>query len=191
MACCVLWWLLVQLGLRLRWNLLTYLVDLFGMNWLWMLFRAAYNKSSDQPRGLVVTDSDYWSWGPGFDFRVYHGDFSLKGKIPMVTTVWIVQYNLGLSPLPALHIHISPSTSSGQRNCASWASQSQTSVKKINETYLRRSLSYFWITLFIMTNFLCNFGRTEGVVEYVTWLDAWQHGIRFPTYFWLLHSVWV
>jgi hypothetical protein len=37
-------------------------------------------------------------------------------------------YNLGLRPLPVLHIHISPSTSSGQRNCASWASQRQKSV---------------------------------------------------------------
>jgi hypothetical protein len=29
---------------------------------------------------------------------------------------------------PVFHIHISPSTSSGQRNCTSWASQPQTSV---------------------------------------------------------------
>jgi hypothetical protein len=29
---------------------------------------------------------------------------------------------------PVLHIHISPSTSSGQRNCASWASHPQKSV---------------------------------------------------------------
>jgi hypothetical protein len=33
-----------------------------------------------------------------------------------------------LRVLPALHIHISPSTSSGQRNCASWTSQPQKSV---------------------------------------------------------------
>src|SRR5215510_4463499 len=33
-----------------------------------------------------------------------------------------------LRPLLLLHIHISPSTSSGQRNCASWASQPQKSV---------------------------------------------------------------
>jgi hypothetical protein len=35
---------------------------------------------------------------------------------------------LRLRPLLVLHIHISPSTSSGQRNCASWASQPQKSV---------------------------------------------------------------
>jgi hypothetical protein len=44
----------------------------------------------DQPRGLVVRVSDYWSWGPGFDSRFCHGDFSLKGKIPVVTMVWVV-----------------------------------------------------------------------------------------------------
>jgi hypothetical protein len=33
-----------------------------------------------------------------------------------------------LRPLLLLHIHISPSTSSGQRNCASWASHPQKSV---------------------------------------------------------------
>jgi hypothetical protein len=77
---------------------------------------------------LVIRVSDYWSWGLGFDSRFYHGDFPLKSKIPMVTTVWVFQYNLCLSPLPSLHIHISPSTSSGQRNCAWWASQPQKSV---------------------------------------------------------------
>jgi hypothetical protein len=84
--------------------------------------------TSDQPRGLVVRVSDYWSWGPRFDSRFCHGDFSLKGKIPMATMVWVVQLNLGLRPLLVLHIHISPSTSSGQRNCDSWASQPQKSV---------------------------------------------------------------
>jgi hypothetical protein len=76
----------------------------------------------DQPRGLVVRVSDYWSWGTGFDSRFCHGDFSLKRKIPMATMVWVIW------PLLVLHIHISPSTSSGQRNCASWASHSQKSV---------------------------------------------------------------
>jgi hypothetical protein len=46
----------------------------------------------DQPRGLVVKVSDYWSWGPGFDSWFCHGDFSLKGKILMVTMVWVVWY---------------------------------------------------------------------------------------------------
>jgi hypothetical protein len=45
----------------------------------------------DTSRGPVVRVSDYWSWGPGFDYWFCHGDFSLKGKIPMVTMVWIVQ----------------------------------------------------------------------------------------------------
>jgi hypothetical protein len=48
------------------------------------------HKITDQPRGLVIRVSDYWSWGPGFNFRFYYGDFSLKRTIPMVTTVWVV-----------------------------------------------------------------------------------------------------
>jgi hypothetical protein len=35
---------------------------------------------------------------------------------------------IGLRPLLVLHIRVSPSTLSGQRNCASWASQPQKSV---------------------------------------------------------------
>jgi hypothetical protein len=84
-----------------------------------------YITITDQPRGLVVRVSDYWSWGPEFDSRLYYGNFSLKGKIPMVTMVWV---ELTLRPLLVPHIHVSPSTSSGQRNCASWASQLQKSV---------------------------------------------------------------
>jgi hypothetical protein len=38
----------------------------------------------DQPRGIVVRVSDYWSWGPGFDSWFYHGDCFLKGNIPTV-----------------------------------------------------------------------------------------------------------
>ena len=44
---------------------------------------------SDQPRGLVVRASDYWSRGPGFDSRLYHGNFPW-GVIPVVTMVWVV-----------------------------------------------------------------------------------------------------
>jgi hypothetical protein len=51
---------------------------------------ACLNLVSDQPRGLVVRVSDYWSWDSGFDSRFCHGDFSLKGKIPMATMVWVV-----------------------------------------------------------------------------------------------------
>jgi hypothetical protein len=39
-------------------------------------------KGNDQPRGLVVSVSDYYSGGPGFDSLLYHGDFSLIGENP-------------------------------------------------------------------------------------------------------------
>ena len=45
-----------------------------------------------------------------------------------MTMIWVGQYNLGLRALLALHPPISPLTSSGQRNRASWASQPQKSV---------------------------------------------------------------
>jgi hypothetical protein len=38
--------------------------------------------------------SDYWPWGPAFDSRLDPEDYCLKGKIPMVTMVWIVWLNL-------------------------------------------------------------------------------------------------
>ena len=40
--------------------------------------------------GLVVRASDYWSRGPGFDSRLYHGNFPCGGRIPVVTMVWVV-----------------------------------------------------------------------------------------------------
>jgi len=55
-------------------------------------------------------------------------EFSLKGWILAVTMVWVGWQNLGLRALLALHLPISPLTSSGQRNCTSWASQPQKSV---------------------------------------------------------------
>ena len=48
----------------------------------------SYNKT-DQPRGLVVRASGYKSRGPGFDSRLYHGDFPCGGRIPVVTMVWV------------------------------------------------------------------------------------------------------
>jgi len=33
----------------------------------------------DQPRGLVVRVSDYYSWGPAFDSRLYRGNFPWRG----------------------------------------------------------------------------------------------------------------
>ena len=53
-------------------------------------------------------------------------EFSLEGRIPAVTMVWVV-----LRALLALHPPIWPLTSPGQRNCASWASQPQKSVTPI------------------------------------------------------------
>ena len=35
---------------------------------------------SDQPRGLVVRAPVYQPWGLGFDSRLYHVRFSLKGE---------------------------------------------------------------------------------------------------------------
>ena len=43
----------------------------------------------DQPRGLVVRATGYKSRDPGFDSRLYHGDFPCAGRIPVVTMVWV------------------------------------------------------------------------------------------------------
>jgi hypothetical protein len=83
---------------------------------------------TDQPRGLVVTVSDYWLWGPGFDSRFYHGNFPLQGRIPVVTMVRVVSRFRLKAPPGISSSCISPLTPSGQRNCASWASQPQKSV---------------------------------------------------------------
>jgi hypothetical protein len=58
--------------------------------WYTCIWRWYSRTLYDQPRGLVVRINGYWSWGPGFDSRFYHEDFSLKGKIPMVTMVSVV-----------------------------------------------------------------------------------------------------
>ena len=63
-----------------------------------------------------------------FDSRLYHGNFPCRGRIPVVTMVWVVsRFRLKAPPGPSSH-YISPLTPSGQRNCASWASQPQKSV---------------------------------------------------------------
>ena len=49
-----------------------------------------FNRYADQPRGLVVRASGYYSRSPGFDSRLYHGDFPCGGRIPVVTIVWVV-----------------------------------------------------------------------------------------------------
>jgi hypothetical protein len=56
-------------------------------------------------------------WGFVLEGKDSHGDYGLGSLV-----------ELRLRPLLVLHIHISPSTSSGQHSCASWASQPQQSV---------------------------------------------------------------
>ena len=60
--------------------------------------------------------------------RFYHGNFSLQGKIPVVTMVWVViRFRLKAPPVISSSC-ISPLTSSGQRSRASCASQPQKSA---------------------------------------------------------------
>ena len=80
-----------------------------------------------QPRGLVARVSEI-IMRSRVRFPALPWEFSLKGRIPAVTMVWVGQQNLGLRALLALHLPLSPLTSSGQRNCASWVSQPQKSV---------------------------------------------------------------
>ena len=47
----------------------------------------------------------------------------------MVTMVWVVSRSRIKAPPGTSSLYISPLTPSGQRNCASWASQPQKSVK--------------------------------------------------------------
>ena len=58
----------------------------------------------------------------------YHGNFSLQGKIPVVTTVWVFSRFRLKAPPGISSSCISPLTSSGQRSRASWASQPQKSA---------------------------------------------------------------
>ena len=74
------------------------------------LNKALYFLGTDQPRGLVVRVSDYWSWGPGFDGLGRLVEFRFK------------------APPDTTSSSITTHTSPGQRNCASWASQPQKSV---------------------------------------------------------------
>jgi hypothetical protein len=61
-------------------------------------------------------------------FPVLPWDFSLKGEDSHGDHGVGSLVELRLRPHLLLNIHISPSTSSGQRNCASWVSQPQKSV---------------------------------------------------------------
>ena len=89
---------------------------------------------SDQPRGLVVNLSCLLIVRSRVRFPALPWEFSLKGRIPAVTMLWVSWYNLGLRALLALHPSISPLTSSWQRNCASWVSQTQKSVTLLSWT---------------------------------------------------------
>jgi hypothetical protein len=79
--------------------------------------------SSDQSLWLLIIRS-------GFDSRFYHGNFPLGGGSPWWPWFgYLVGLGLGRLRNPlAFHLHISPLTSSGRRNRASWASQPQKSV---------------------------------------------------------------
>ena len=63
-----------------------------------------------------------------FVSRFYHGNFSLQGKIPVVTMVWVVSRFRIKAPPGISSSCISPLTSSGLRSRASWASQPQKSA---------------------------------------------------------------
>ena len=83
-----------------------------------------------------------------------HGDHGLGSLV-----------ELRLRSLLVLYIHISPSTSSGQRNCASWASQPQKSV----------------------TLLPCPGGRTTKSTKDM-WRDWTKKKKHFRTCFWHLNS---
>ena len=63
-----------------------------------------------------------------FDSRFYHGNFSLQGKIPVLTMVWVVGRFRLKAPPGISSSCISPLTSSGQRSRAQWASHPQKSA---------------------------------------------------------------
>jgi hypothetical protein len=73
---------------------------------------------------------------------------------------------LGLRPLLVLHIHISPSTSSGQRNCASWVSQPQKSVTLRPQPGGEITKS---IRVYLIYNYLTNGLITCNCLCIVTW----------------------
>ena len=89
---------------------------------------------------LILLNTDWWpascSSGQGFWllimrsrvlFPVLYENFSLQGKIPVVTMVWVVSRFRLKAPPGSSSSCISPRTSSGQRSRASWASQPQKS----------------------------------------------------------------
>ena len=71
--------------------------------------------------GLLTTDHEVPGSIPGSTM----GIFLCRGRIPVVTMVWVVSRSRLKAPPGTLSPYISPLTPSGQRNCASWASQPQ------------------------------------------------------------------
>ena len=79
-------------------RVILYYFELFRIISYYFLFHVSYNfilfRISSyfitQSRGLVVRASGYKPRGPGFDSRLYHGDFPCGGRIPVVTLVWVV-----------------------------------------------------------------------------------------------------
>jgi len=78
---------------------------------------------------IIINNSLTTSRGPCFDARFYHGNFSLQGKNPVVTMVWVLS-RFWLKAPPGISFScISPLTSSGRHSCASWASQPRKSAR--------------------------------------------------------------
>jgi hypothetical protein len=77
--------------------------------------------SSGQSFWLLIMRSQVWflavPWGFFLEGEDSHGDHGLGSLV-----------ELRLRPFLVVHIHVSPSTSSGQCHCTSWASQPQKSV---------------------------------------------------------------
>jgi hypothetical protein len=73
--------------------------------------------------GFLTTDHEVPGSIPGSTMGIFLEGEDSSGDHGVGSLV-----ELRLRRLLVLHIHISPSTSSGQRNCASWASQPQKSV---------------------------------------------------------------
>jgi hypothetical protein len=79
---------------------------------------------------LMVWWSEFWLliMRSRVQFPVLPWGFFLEGEDSHDDHGLVNLEKCWLRPLLLLHVHISQSTSSGQANCASWASQPQTSV---------------------------------------------------------------
>jgi hypothetical protein len=88
--------------------------------WRWLLHLWPASWSSGQIFWLLIMRSrvrfPVLTWVFFLEGEDSHGDHGLGSSVELIKALLV------------LHIHISPSTSSGQRNFASWASQPQKSV---------------------------------------------------------------